>query len=54
MVGVGRPDEGAMDVMAGVVWDLIANVGGAGAGASAAGEPADEGVDTDGDAIVAR
>ena len=49
MVGVESPAAGAMDVMLDAWEDLIAS---AGAGARAAGELAEEGVDTIGDAMI--
>jgi hypothetical protein len=51
MVAAGSPDEGAMDAILDAFEDLIASVGGA--GARAAGEPAEVGVDTAGDAMFA-
>ena len=50
MVGAGSPDAGAMNAMLGTLEDLIASVGGA--GARAAGEPAEDGVDDAGDAMI--
>lgn len=50
MVGGESPDAGAIDVMLNAWEDLIASVGGA--GARPAGEPAEEGFDTAGDAMI--
>jgi len=49
IVGVGIPDTETIEVIFDESVDLIAS---AGAGARAVGDPADEGVDAAGDAIV--
>jgi len=52
MGGVGTPDAGAIAAILDAFIDLIARAGGA--GARAAGDPAEDGVETAGDAIVAN
>ena len=47
IVGVGSPDAGAIEAILDALTVLIAS----GGGASVAGEPADDGVDTAGDAM---
>jgi hypothetical protein len=51
IVGVGMPDPDAIMVMLDMFGALIARVGGA--GAMAAGEPVEDGVDTAGEAMSA-
>ena len=51
MVGGVSPGEGVMDAILDAFVDLIASAGGA--GARAAGEPAEAGVDTAGEAMFA-
>jgi hypothetical protein len=53
-VGVGRLGAAAIEVMVGALDDLMARVGRAGARGKGGGEPAFEGVDTAGDAILAE
>jgi hypothetical protein len=52
MGGAGTPDAGARAAILDAFIDLIARPGGA--GARAAGDPAEDGVETAGDAIVAK